>query len=181
MRRGWVPVLGILAAGLAAPAPVIAQRGADRDSPAERLARCERREQRNLARLGTVGDAASSVTHRLGRLVGASDEDLEPVLRIGRSLSNAIARRLDCDEQEKAATATEQLVDRDNRRVGATVRWTSETRRGVTGSSTITAIEADAADGDCMTVTDIVIVDGEETRAPKRMCRRPPANRYVRV
>jgi hypothetical protein len=33
----------------------------------------------------------------------------------------------------------------------------------------------------CVTVTDIVIIDGEETRAPKRMCRRPPTNRYVRV
>ena len=32
-----------------------------------------------------------------------------------------------------------------------------------------------------MTVTDIVIIDGQETRAPKRMCRRPPNNRYVRV
>jgi hypothetical protein len=32
-----------------------------------------------------------------------------------------------------------------------------------------------------MTVTDVVIVDGEETTAPKQMCRRPPSNRYVRV
>jgi hypothetical protein len=32
-----------------------------------------------------------------------------------------------------------------------------------------------------MTVTDVVIVDGEETRADKQMCRRPPSNRYVRV
>jgi len=24
-------------------------------------------------------------------------------------------------------------------------------------------------------------VDGEETSAPKRMCKRPPSNRYVRV
>jgi hypothetical protein len=37
------------------------------------------------------------------------------------------------------------------------------------------------ADGECMTVTDVVIVDGQETRAPKRMCRRPPNNRFVRV
>jgi hypothetical protein len=32
-----------------------------------------------------------------------------------------------------------------------------------------------------MTVTDIIIIDGEETRAPKRLCRRPPSNRFVRV
>ena len=60
--------------------------------------------------------------------------------------------------------------------VGSTSTWTSETRANVTGSSTVTAVE-----GECMTVTDVVIVDGEETRAPKQMCRRPPSNRYVRV
>jgi hypothetical protein len=50
----------------------------------------------------------------------------------------------------------------------------------VSGSSTVTAQEQ-SGDGACMTVTDIVIVDGQETRAPKRMCRRPPSTRYVRV
>jgi hypothetical protein len=30
-------------------------------------------------------------------------------------------------------------------------------------------------------VTDVVIIDGHETRAPKRMCRQPPTNRYIRV
>ena len=27
----------------------------------------------------------------------------------------------------------------------------------------------------------VIIIDGQETRAPKRMCRRPPTNRFVRV
>ena len=45
----------------------------------------------------------------------------------------------------------------------------------------MTAVERNRPDGDCMTVTDVVIVDGQETRAPKQMCRRPPTNRYVRV
>ena len=40
---------------------------------------------------------------------------------------------------------------------------------------------ATAETSSCLTVTDVIIVDGEETRAPKRMCRRPPTNRYVRV
>jgi hypothetical protein len=53
---------------------------------------------------------------------------------------------------------------------------------GVTGSSTVTAAATPLADGNpCMTVTDIVIIDGQETRAPKRMCRQPPSNRFVRV
>ncbi|HMG47862.1 MAG TPA: hypothetical protein VK614_10420 [Allosphingosinicella sp.] len=51
----------------------------------------------------------------------------------------------------------------------------------MTGSSTVTAAAQSADGGDCLTVTDVVIVDGDETRAPKHMCRRPPANPYVRV
>ena len=31
----------------------------------------------------------------------------------------------------------------------------------------------------CITVSDVIIVSGEETRADKRMCRRPPAARYA--
>jgi surface antigen len=85
---------------------------------------------------------------------------------------------LDCDEQDKAASATEEAVRGG---VGTTTTWRSETRPGVTGSSTVTAASTTQADGECMTVTDVVIVDGQETRAPKRMCRRPPNNRFVRV
>jgi hypothetical protein len=85
---------------------------------------------------------------------------------------------LDGQEQQTAAAATEEAVQGG---VGTTSRWESETRPGVTGSSTVTAVQQNTAEGDCMTVTDIVIVDGEETRAPKRMCRRPPSTRYVRV
>jgi len=85
---------------------------------------------------------------------------------------------LDCQEQQKAANATEEAVRGG---VGTTSTWRSDTRPGVTGSSTVTAVDAHSADGDCVTVTDVVIVDGQETRAPKHMCRRPPTNRYVRV
>jgi surface antigen len=106
----------------------------------------------------------------LGRVGGAA----AAALPFTAMLSDAIMNMLDCREQEKAAQATDQAVQRGE--VGATAEWESESRPGVTGSSTVTAVE-----GDCMTVTDIVIVDGEETRAPKQMCRRPPSNRYVRV
>jgi surface antigen len=98
---------------------------------------------------------------------------------VGALIGDAIASRLDCHEQRQAAAATEQVVERG---VGATQTWTSETRPGVTGSSTVTAAAASTDDGSpCVTVTDVIIVDGQETRAPKRMCRRPPTNRYVRV
>jgi surface antigen len=93
-------------------------------------------------------------------------------------LSEAITAMLDCREREQAANATNEAVRGG---VGTTSTWTSESRPGVSGSSTVTARTAEANGGECMTVTDVVIVDGEESRAPKTMCRRPPNNRYVRV
>jgi hypothetical protein len=96
----------------------------------------------------------------------------------GALLGDAIAGLLDCDEQQRAAGATETAIGGG---VGTTTAWASATRPGVTGSSTVNAAEAGTDGSDCMTVTDVVIIDGEETRAPKRLCRRPPNNRYARV
>ncbi|MBV9884835.1 MAG: hypothetical protein JO276_17635, partial [Sphingomonadaceae bacterium] len=135
----------------------------------------QQRARRNLQRLDRVGDMAHSATERIGRFVGASQESVAHVIRIGHSLSDAIARRLDCHEQQQAALATDRAIQGG---VGTTATWTSQTRAHVSGSSVVTAQERGGA---CVTVTDIVIIDGEETRAPKRMCRRPPTNRYVRV
>ena len=98
---------------------------------------------------------------------------------MGSMLGDAIMNMLDCHEQEKAANATEEAVRGG---MSATARPGRARRRpGVTGTSTVTAVDNDSAEGDCVTVTDVVIVDGQETRAPKQMCRRPPNNRYVRV
>lgn len=147
----------------------------DDDSPAAVLSRCERRARRNLERLDHLGDMAHSATDRIGRFLGASQDSIAHVVRIGHSLSESIARRLDCHEQQQAALATDRAISGG---VGRTERWTSDTRARVSGSSVVTAQDRGGA---CVTVTDIVIIDGEEIRAPKRMCRRPPSNRFVRV
>ncbi|HTU11931.1 MAG TPA: hypothetical protein VMG08_13655 [Allosphingosinicella sp.] len=120
---------------------------------------------RNLGRAARLGVAVASVP--IGALIG-----------------EAIASRLDCREQEQAAVATEQAVEQAAEAgVGRSVAWRSETRDQVSGTSTVTAVSAPAQPGLplCMTVTDVIIVDGEETRAEKQMCRRPPSNRFVRV
>ena len=58
--------------------------------------------------------------------------------------------------------------------------WTSNTREDVSGTSTVVARNDPDSDGvQCITVSDVIIVSGEETRADKRMCRRPPAVRYA--
>jgi surface antigen len=132
--------------------------------------------QRNEGRHRAGGLLGGFARGALGHFGGSAATVLLPV---GSLLGDAIMNLLDCDEQQKAATATEEAVRGG---VGTTANWRSETRPGhVTGSSTVTAAENGSPQGQCVTVTDIVIVDGEETRAPKRMCRRPPSDRYVRV
>jgi hypothetical protein len=129
---------------------------------------------RNCQQQSSGRSAARSVLGGLGRMaLGRVGGAANLALPMTDMLSDAIVNLLDCREQQKAAAATDEAIRGG---VGTTVNWTSESRQGVTGSSTVTA-----AQGDCMTVTDVVIVDGEETRAPKQMCRRPPSNRYVRV
>lgn len=149
----------------------------DEDSPAAALTACERRAQGRLRVWDRLGDAAISATRGIGRFVGASETSVASVLRFGHSLSERVQRQLNCHEQQQAEVATARAI---NGGVGTTSRWTSDTRAHVSGSSTVTARDS-SAPGACLTVTDVIIVDGEETRAPKRMCRRPPTNRYVRV
>lgn len=158
-------------------------------------AQCERRARRRGRLIGgLVGGAA-------GGLIGRNNPAaaIATALPVSLLLGEAITRLLDCREREQAEQATEQVVQRvqqaqaqptpvrpaqtagAERGLGTTVAWTSETRPGVTGSSTVTAVRQEPGGGECMTVTDIIIVDGQETRAPKQLCRRPPSQRFVRV
>jgi hypothetical protein len=100
------------------------------------------------------------------------------LLPTSQLLSEALIAILDCKEQQQAAEATNEAVRGG---VGSTSSWTSESRPNVSGSSSVTGQEQLADGSHCMTVTDVVIVDGEETTAPKRMCRKPGASGYARV
>jgi len=106
-----------------------------------------------------------------------------PVSELTDQISSAIACRLDPQEQKQAADATLQVTRSDGSaeaQVGDMAAWTSNTRENVTGTSTVTARDDNAGNGlQCITVADVIIVNGEETRADKRMCRRPPAARYA--
>jgi len=138
---------------------------------------CQRRNQERRRGGSALGGIARGV---LGRFGGGAVANT--ILPMGSMLGDAIMNLLDCEEQEQAASATERATGQAERDgIGASASWRSETRPGVAGSSTVTAVETRAPDGECLTITDIVIVDGQETTAPKRMCRRPPNNRYVRV
>ncbi len=120
-----------------------------------------------------IGKAAGNQLSRtgMGRFL--------PVSQFTTTLTQGIACRLDPQEQEKAASATDAALVKP--KVGSSSSWTSATRQNVTGTSMVTA-KADPPPGQaktrCMMVTDIVIVDGEEVRAEKKMCKGPGEPRY---
>jgi len=125
-----------------------------------------------------LGNVLGGMASRTAGRVGMAS--FVPVAAFSDVLSDAIACKLDAKEQEKAAGATTQAVTKAERSSEpTTVAWTSDTRANVTGTSTVEA-KTKLADGtSCMNVTDVVIVEGEETRVQKKMCRGPGQSRYV--
>ena len=129
---------------------------------------------------GILGSIAGSAAGRVGGLL-----TYVPVASLTDTLTASIACRLDPKEQEQAAGATVEATrgadENTAPEVGQMAMWTSETRDNVSGTSTVTASDQQVNDDglQCIMVTDVVIVDGEEARAEKRMCRRPPAARYA--
>ena len=149
-----------------------------------------------------LGSMAGSVANR----VGGRFASFVPIPEFASILTNAIACKLDEKEQKQAADATLAITRGDETTgdvaVGQTAEWTSASRKDVKGKSTIVAVEqVPAAVGgggpgkgagkgggkdkqlasasQCITVSDVVIVAGEETTANKRMCKAPGQARYT--
>lgn len=136
------------------------------------------------------GKSKSAGSSILGGLIGqgvgraassAGVGSFFPSAEFADTLTNAIACRLDPEEQKQAAEATVEATRGEE--VGSTSSWTSNTRENVSGTSTITARNDELASNgavgrQCITVTDVIIVNGEETTANKRMCRAPGSARY---
>lgn len=127
---------------------------------------------------GLLGSLAGGAASRAGGVF-----NFVPIAGLTDQLTAAIACKLDPEEQKQAAQATLDATraegDGADVAIGSTASWTSATREDVSGSSTVIA-RNDESDGlQCITVSDVVIVNGEETKADKRMCRRPPAARYA--
>jgi hypothetical protein len=121
--------------------------------------------------LGSVG---SSV---LGR-AGAPGAVVAAALPATSYLSDELLKMLDCKEQQQAAKATDQALRGG---VGTEVAWNSESRSNVSGSSKVTSQQQLADGSQCMTVTDVVIVEGQETTVPKKMCKANGGAGYVKV
>ena len=129
--------------------------------------------KRNSRMAGNLlgGIANRALGGRAGAVTG-----FVPVNIFTNALTDAIACQLDKDEQKQAVAATEQAIAGG---VGTKTTWTSATRQGVTGSSVVTAANTRSDGASCMTVNDVVIVEGEETTVAKQMCRAPGGSGYV--
>ena len=103
-----------------------------------------------------------------GGVLGGAGGVATSLIPVSSIVADELLKLLDWKEQKQAANATNQAIQGG---VGTEVKWQSETRPNVTGSSKVTGQEAMADGTQCMTVTDVVIIDGEETTVPKRMCR----------
>lgn len=159
-----------LALAAVPPAPAFAQ---SRDAvTGKKCQSSEKKKKRNKLFGAVLGGVADAALGRAGVPTGIAGISLP----VGSLLSDAIIGRLDCKEQVQAATATQEAVRGG---VGTTAEWESQTRPGVKGSSTVTAEAARADGAACLTVTDVVIVGGEETTVPKTMCRAPGASGYT--
>ena len=124
-----------------------------------------------IGHLGGVADRALDRAKVPTRVAGVS-------LPVGSMLSTAIIKLLDCKEQQQAAAATDRAIRGG---VGTKATWKSETHSNVSGYSAVTN-EQKLADGThCFIVSDVVIVEGEETTVPKRMCRSKGGTGYARV
>lgn len=121
-----------------------------------------------------LGGLADSALGRFGGTAGS----IASSFSAGTLLSDAIIKLLDCKEQQQAARATDEAIRGG---VGTEVAWKSETRPNVTGRARVTGEEKMADGGQCMTVTDVVIIDGEETSVPKKMCRAKGAKGFAKV
>ena len=121
-----------------------------------------------------LGGLANTALGRFGGTAGS----IASSYSAGSMLTDALLDMLDCKEQQQAAKATDDAIRGG---VGTEVAWKSETRANVSGVSKVTGEEKLADGGNCMTVTDVIIVDGQETTVPKKMCRPRGAKGYARV
>ena len=168
-------IAGLLAgapAAMVSSVPAAAQAG--QPAPQKCADTAEKKAKRSMfgSILGSVGGSL------LGQMGGTASTVASAALPAATYLGDELLKMLDCKEQQQAAHATDEAIRGG---VGTEVSWKSESRPNVSGTSKVIAQQQLADGGSCVTVTDVVIVDGEETTVPKKMCRARGASGYARA
>ena len=114
----------------------------------------------------------------LGSAGGVAGSVATAALPAASMLGEELLKLLDCKEQQQAAKATDDAIRGG---VGTEVKWTSDARERDRHARKSLRQQQLADGGTCMTVTDVVIVDGEETTVPKKMCSAKGASGYAKV
>lgn len=124
--------------------------------------KCKKAKKRGGVFGGLLGGVAGNAAGlgKIGTIISSA---------AGAVLVGEIACQLTEDEQKEAAAATVKVTEKEE--VGATAAWTSPSRAGVSGSSTVTALNTEPNGRKCLNITDVAIIDGVETRISKQMCR----------
>lgn len=166
--------LAIAGASVASAQTAQTAQPAPAQPPAQQCAETPAKKARKSMFGSILGGLADSALGRFGGTAGS----IASSFSAGSMLSDAIINLLDCKEQQQAAKATDDAIRGG---VGTEVAWKSESRPNVVGKARVTGEEKLADGGQCMTVTDVVIIDGEETSVAKKMCRARGAKGYARV
>jgi hypothetical protein len=170
-------VRALVLAGLLAVAPVAILRSTPASGQSPSAKQCQDTPEKQ-ARRSMFGSIIGSIGGGLLGHAGAAGSVVAASLPAASYLGDELLKMLDCKEQQQAAKATDQAIKGG---VGTEVSWKSESRPNVSGTSKVTGQQQLADGGDCLTVSDVVIVDGQETTVPKKMCRAKGASGYVRV
>src|SRR5690242_17214250 len=163
--------------GLLALAPVAVLNSVPARAQAHNPQQCQDTAEKKAKR-SMFGGLASAIGGSLLGRAGVAGNVVAAALPAASYLGDELLKMLDCKEQQQAAKATDEAMRGG---VGTEVSWKSESRPNVSGTSKVTGQEQMADGGQCLTVTDVVIVDGEETTVPKKMCRAKGASGYVKV
>ena len=127
----------ILATAVSVPSvPLAAQPAAASASPGNSK-QCAADTPQKKAKRGMFGAMMGSVAGAfLGSAGGIAGTVASAALPAASMLGEELLRMLDCKEQQQAAKATDDAIRGG---VGTEVKWTSESRANVTGTSKVTA------------------------------------------
>jgi len=178
--------------------------GKKSSTPDQTAQACPNGKQKSVG-ASILGSVAKSATSRIGGRF-ASFVPLPEFAEILTGAIACQLDNKEQKQAAEATLAATRGDDSGMVKIGDTAEWTSGSRKDVKGKSTIVAVEqaplaanpggkgkgggngkgnaggngkgAQLASAQCITVSDVVIVNGEETTANKRMCKAPGQARY---